>query len=71
MDKKPTLTGAYQFREIHESKLNKQSSIKNYEYMYVHYLWASQVMPVVKNLPGNAGDSRDRGSLPGKEDPLG
>ena len=39
--------------------------------MYVYYIWASQVMPVVKNLPANAGDSRDRGSIPGKEDPLG
>ena len=27
--------------------------------------WASQVAPVVKNLPGNAGDIRDTGSIPG------
>ena len=27
--------------------------------------WASQVEPVVKNLPANAGDVRDAGSIPG------
>ena len=27
--------------------------------------WASQVVPVVKNLPANAGDVRDTGSIPG------
>ena len=27
--------------------------------------WASQVEPVVKNLPVNAGDLRDTGSIPG------
>ena len=26
---------------------------------------ASQVVPVVKNLPANAGDTRDTGSVPG------
>ena len=26
---------------------------------------------VVKNLPANAGDTRDSGSIPGSEDPLG
>ena len=25
---------------------------------------------VIKNLPANAGDARDDGSIPGKEDPL-
>ena len=25
---------------------------------------------VVKNWPGNAGDTRDMGSIPGREDPL-
>ena len=29
------------------------------------YFWASQVAPVVKNLPANAGDVRDMGSIPG------
>ena len=29
------------------------------------YFWASQVAPVVKNLPANAGDIRDMGSIPG------
>ena len=28
-------------------------------------LWASQMALAVKNLPGNAGDVRDRGSIPG------
>ena len=27
--------------------------------------WASQVVPVVKNQPGNAGDIRDTSSIPG------
>ena len=27
--------------------------------------WASQVVPVVKNLPANLGDIRDVGSIPG------
>ena len=27
--------------------------------------WASQVVLVVKNLPANAGDTRDVGSIPG------
>ena len=27
--------------------------------------WASQVVLVVKNLPANAGDVRDEGSIPG------
>ena len=30
--------------------------------------WASQVTLVVKNLPANAGDVRDKGSIPGSED---
>ena len=35
------------------------------------YLWgASQVVLVVKNWPANAGDTRDMGSIPGREDPL-
>ena len=33
-------------------------------------LLASQVVLVVKNLPENAGDMRDTGSIPGREDPL-
>ena len=34
---------------------------------YIPYpgAWASQVVLVVKNLPTNAGDSRDLGSIPG------
>ena len=34
------------------------------------YIWASQVALVVKNLPANAGDLRDVGSIPDLEDPL-
>ena len=30
--------------------------------------WASQVALVVKNPPTNAGDVRDKGSIPGSED---
>ena len=29
------------------------------------YMWASQVMLVVKNPPANAGDTRNLGSIPG------
>jgi len=34
---------------------------------YIPYpgAWASQVVLLVKNLPTNAGDSRDLGSIPG------
>ena len=32
---------------------------------------ASQVVPVVKNLPANAGDIRDAGSIPGSGRSLG
>ena len=35
--------------------------------MYYTYMWASQVALVVKNLPANAGDIRDVGSIPGSE----
>ena len=31
---------------------------------------ASRVVPVVKNLLANAGDTSDAGSIPGLEDPL-
>ena len=33
--------------------------------MLIYYLRASQVAPVVKNPPANAGDIRDWGSVPG------
>ena len=33
--------------------------------------WASQVTLVVKNLPANAGDIRDAGSIPGSGRSLG
>ena len=37
-------------------------------YTHTHtliYIWASQVVLVVKNLPANAGDLRDAGLIPG------
>ena len=34
------------------------------------WLEASQAALLVKNLPANAGDVRDMGSVPGSEDPL-
>ena len=36
-----------------------------------HLDWASQVAQVVKNLPANAGDIRDTGSIPGLGRPPG
>ena len=33
--------------------------------VYIYILWALQVVLVVKNLPANAGDIRDMGSIPG------
>ena len=41
---------------------------------YIHiyiYILASQVVLVVKNLPANAGNIRDIGSIPGSEKSLG
>ena len=35
---------------------------KKYDGMYT--IWASQVALVVKNLPADAGDTRDSGSIP-------
>ena len=40
-----------------------------YIHIYIHvcvyiYTWASQVVLVVKNLPANAGNIRDVGSIP-------
>ena len=32
---------------------------------FYSYFWASQVMPVVKNPPANAGDVRDTGLISG------
>ena len=33
--------------------------------VYVFYIGASQVAPLVNNLPANAGDPRDAGLIPG------
>ena len=43
------------------SQFSLQSSI----YIRLLNKWASQVVLVVKNLPANAGDIRDMGSIPG------
>ena len=47
--------------------LDRQGRPLTMEYFYSHviYLWASQVALVIKNLPANAGDRRDTGSIPG------
>ena len=34
------------------------------------FIWASQVVLVVKNLPANAGDVKDTGLIPGSGAPL-
>ena len=39
--------------------------LTNYKLALTIYLWASQIVLVVKNLPANAGDIRDMGSIPG------
>ena len=33
--------------------------------LITHQVWASQVVPVVKNMPVNAGDVEEVGSIPG------
>ena len=39
--------------------------LRIYIYIYTHtYIWASQVVLVAKNLPSNARDLRDTGSIP-------
>ena len=38
---------------------------KSLFYIYLQWLWSSQVALVVKNPPANAGDARDAGSIPG------
>ena len=38
----------------------RDKDLKNFSYNY-----SSQVVPVVKKLPANAGDIRDTGSIPG------
>ena len=37
----------------------------NIQYLFMRPAGSSQVAPVVKNLPANAGDIRDSGSIPG------
>ena len=40
-----------------------------YIYVYI-FIWTSQVVLVVKNLPASGGDVRAAGSIPGWEDTL-
>ena len=44
----------------------RDKDLKNFSYNY-----SSQVVPVVKKLPANAGDIRDAGSIPGSGRSLG
>ena len=39
--------------------------VLSYHFILLTILWASQVVLVVKNLPANARDVRDTGSVPG------
>ena len=54
-----------------EMKINRQTDTQHYQLSEKYELklpysyWASQVVLVVKNLPDNAGDVRDTGSIPG------
>ena len=53
------------------SEVNLYIHVKIYQIVYLKYVQSnvnyrgSQVVPVVKNLPANAGDTRDTGSIPG------
>ena len=48
-----------------EGKAMCESAIKaSHNSRSPHLPWASRVAPVVKNLPANAGNSRDAGSIP-------
>ena len=57
--------GETKIPQASQSSQNKHTNKVNYG-----TLWASQVALVVKNLPANAGDIRDAGSIPGLEDSL-
>ena len=39
--------------------------------LFILKIWASLVDQLVKNLPGNAGDTREAGYIPGLERPSG
>ena len=43
----------------------KLSDFTSLHFLIVYIDWASQVAPVVKNLPANAGEVRDKGLIPG------
>ena len=45
--------------------MENHSVTKSNEILRLLHGWASQVVLVVKNLPANAGDARDPGSIPG------
>ena len=40
------------------------SIVPSFEFSVLPLLWASQVVLIIKNLPANAGDIRDMGSIP-------
>ena len=40
------------------------SIVPSFEFSVLPLLWASQVVLIIKNLPANAGDIRDTGSIP-------
>ena len=49
-------------------QLSKDEEKRFFNSIYLHSLslhYASQVAPVVKNLPDNTGDARDTGLIPG------
>ena len=60
---------AGQGRSCHESDSLEQSRPKfpfsGGDDEQYRFIWASQVALVVKNLPANAGDIREAGSIPG------
>ena len=48
------------------NKSDNRESVKDITFNANHHLpWPSQVVPVVKNPPANAGDIRDKGLIPG------
>ena len=63
-----TVLMSSQSQELKESHGGRES-IRNLRLTNTHYyIWASQVAPVVKNPPANAGDT---GSIPGSGRSLG
>ena len=55
----------FQVPACHLKKNIHDMYIHVYMCIYLYVLWASQVAPVVKNPPANAGNVRDAASIPG------